>query len=246
MFQNLRLLRNRWNEFVTTYPSEEFPPLEQVLASIAQCQSEDALRDTVLKLVSSSAIVHFFFEFRRSIEFEGPPSWKCVRGANVATPPEMSVVSIFENGVPTMWEHEDCCGIFVPVRGSFGTTSLMSIAFASVADWNIDLLSCSQLLMYISAAVHKRIFELKNESSVGLSVREVQCLLHAAMGTRIKDIGPKLGLKGTTVNFYLTRIRAKFGVQNTLFAVLRAVEAGLITSTSGAIRAGGIENDIAA
>ena len=217
-----------------------------MLEAINLCSTEDALRETILSLVSSHAILHFFFEFRRSTDFDGAPSWKCVRGNNVAIPPQVSVASIFENALPVMWHQEGYSGLFVPTRGGFGTTSLMSVGFVSDESWKVDLFSCSQILMYICTAIHKRIFEIKSKTVVGLSAREAQCLIQAAMGTRIKDIGPKLGLQESTVHFYLTRIRAKFGVQNTLFAVIRAIEAGLITSSSGTIQAGGTDNDIAA
>lgn len=61
-----------------------------------------------------------------------------------------------------------------------------------------------------------------------LGRREVQCLKLAAEGLKAKQIAITLGIGQQTVQFHLSRAREKLGCRNTVQAVARAAQYGLL------------------
>ena len=61
-----------------------------------------------------------------------------------------------------------------------------------------------------------------------LGRREVQCLKLAAEGLKAKQIAIRLGIGQQTVQFHLSRAREKLGCSNTVQAVARAAQYGLL------------------
>ncbi len=67
-------------------------------------------------------------------------------------------------------------------------------------------------------------------SGIWLSQRERQCLEWAAVGKTDWEIGQILSLSEKTVNVYITRAKAKFGVKTRAQAIVKAARARAITA----------------
>ena len=68
----------------------------------------------------------------------------------------------------------------------------------------------------------------RGEERPALGRREIQCLKLAAEGLKAKQIASALGIGQQTVQFHLSRAREKLNCSNTVQAVARAAQFGLL------------------
>ncbi len=121
-------------------------------------------------------------------------------------------------------------GLAVPVFGPMGSIALFSLASTGKM---LDLTE-SQLiaLQFACLQTHNRYFELAQINDEGpekpLSPRENEALKLVAAGLPNNAIAERLGVTENTVDTMLRRIFAKFGVNNRISAVLKAIGCGLL------------------
>ncbi|MDP2355439.1 MAG: helix-turn-helix transcriptional regulator [Beijerinckiaceae bacterium] len=111
-------------------------------------------------------------------------------------------------------------------RRRFGVlTANLMIENADLPDSNNDWRGRFLLLAHV---VQHRVGMWNPKGSPNLGRREVQCLKLAAEGLKAKQIAVTLGIGQQTVQFHLSRAREKLNCANTVQAVARAVQFGLL------------------
>ncbi len=119
-------------------------------------------------------------------------------------------------------------GVSASARGQDGSLTLVYAAFDfSPEDWATqhDMLTCS--LQIIAAQLNQKLQDLKPKRT-GLTQRESQCLMLASLGKRGKEVAYVLGVSKQTVDFHLSRARAKLGASSTMEAFAIASECGML------------------
>ncbi len=111
-------------------------------------------------------------------------------------------------------------------RRRFGVlTARLMIEIAELSDSNNDWRGRFLLLAHV---VQHRVGLWNPKGSPNLGRREVQCLKLAAEGLKAKQIAITLGIGQQTVQFHLSRAREKLNCSNTVQAVARAAQFGLL------------------
>ena len=122
--------------------------------------------------------------------------------------------------------------ITVPVRGSNQSVGLLSIdIYTESQEWGLIRMEWVSRLMLLANHVQSSLDDLvKSTSDPGLTSREIDCLSMASQGLKAKQIACMLGISEQTVQFYLSRARIRLSAGNTLQAVVRAAQLGLLRS----------------
>lgn len=108
----------------------------------------------------------------------------------------------------------------------FGVLSAkIMIELAELSDSTNDLRGRFLLLAHV---MQHRVGLWSNHDSPNLGRREIQCLKLAADGLKAKQIAITLGIGQQTVQFHLSRAREKLDCSNTVQAVARAAQFGLL------------------
>lgn len=84
------------------------------------------------------------------------------------------------------------------------------------------------LAHYFHDGARADFFENDEPGTLHLTVREHECLLWTARGKSAWAIGEILGISERTVVFHLANAMRKLGVSNKIYAVVKAIMAGLI------------------
>ena len=119
----------------------------------------------------------------------------------------------------------------IPAHARGGGLGVMNVDFAvDEADWRKHAFVWLSRLHLAALHIHARLENLERDMKRrhGLSAREIDALRLAAHGKKAKEIAHDLNLSEQTVNFYLSRARAKLRVANTTEAAVRAAELGLL------------------
>lgn len=122
-------------------------------------------------------------------------------------------------------------GASIPAHARGGGLGVMNVNFdVDESDWRRHAFVWLSRLHLASLHIHARLETLEREMKRrhGLSAREIDALRLAAHGKKAKEIAHDLNLSEQTVNFYLSRARAKLRVANTTEAAVRAAELGLL------------------
>lgn len=125
-------------------------------------------------------------------------------------------------------------GIGLPFSGAHTLIGGVALATSSKSDEHLKDLN---LLWSFSSLLHRRLKEIILDGSlpasveVALTVRELDILNLIVQGLHDRTIGRHLGISENTVNSHLRHIYRKFGVQNRIQAVCRAVRLGLVNPT---------------
>jgi len=122
-------------------------------------------------------------------------------------------------------------GASIPAHARGGGLGVMNVDFeVDEADWRKHAFVWLSRLHLATLHIHARLETLERDMKRrhGLSAREIDALRLAAHGRKAKEIAHDLNLSEQTVNFYLSRARAKLRVANTTEAAVRAAELGLL------------------
>ncbi len=123
-------------------------------------------------------------------------------------------------------------GLSIPIRGVHGETAMFSVNVdMSDKDWLHFRKQIIRELQIHAYNFHTKILEnngVQNFKKISLSDREKECLLWASKGKTAWEIASILGIKTTTVNFFLEHSRSKLDVLNTTQAVAKAIRYALI------------------
>lgn len=111
-------------------------------------------------------------------------------------------------------------------RRRFG---VMAVALMmGAAEWTGDNYDWRGRFLILAHLVQHRVGLWIPDARPTLGRREVQCLKLAAEGLKAKLIAITLGIGQQTVQFHLSRAREKLGCRNTVQAVARAAQFGLL------------------
>jgi DNA-binding CsgD family transcriptional regulator len=80
----------------------------------------------------------------------------------------------------------------------------------------------------LAHVVQNHVGSWRGDERPTLGRREIQCLKLAAEGLKAKQIASALGIGQQTVQFHLSRAREKLNCSNTVQAVARAAQFGLL------------------
>ena len=122
-------------------------------------------------------------------------------------------------------------GASIPAHARGGGLGVMNVEFqVDEADWRKHAFVWLSRLHLATLHIHARLESLESDLKRRhrLSAREIDALRLAAHGKKAKEIAHDLSLSEQTVNFYLSRARAKLRVANTTEAAVRAAELGLL------------------
>jgi DNA-binding CsgD family transcriptional regulator len=86
--------------------------------------------------------------------------------------------------------------------------------------------------LILAHVLQQSISQWSSDERPPLGRREVQCLKLAADGLKAKQIASELGIGQQTVQFHLSRAREKLNCSNTVQAVARAAQFGLLPDIS--------------
>lgn len=119
-------------------------------------------------------------------------------------------------------------------RRRFGVlTAALSLSADEIAsaeyDWKGRFLILAHMLQH-----HMGLWSPEERPNLGR--REIQCLKLAAEGLKAKQIAITLGIGQQTVQFHLSRAREKLNCSNTVQAVARAAQFGLLPDIPPAAR----------
>jgi LuxR family quorum-sensing system transcriptional regulator CciR len=121
-------------------------------------------------------------------------------------------------------------GVSVPINGVGGRLAVVSFAASSKG---ADAATNLRRLTILATQFHVAYSDLANGAAldvdlVHLSSRERDCLSWIAQGKSSWDIGAILGISENTVNFHIKSAMSKLNTSNRTFAVVRAIQRGLI------------------
>jgi DNA-binding CsgD family transcriptional regulator len=124
--------------------------------------------------------------------------------------------------------------VAIPVLGprrSFGaSTAQLRIDPAS---WRADRNGWLGRLLMLATSVQERVERWSmDRHAVRLAPREIECLSLAAAGLKAKQIAEELGIGQQTVQFHLARARIKLTAGNTVQAVVRATQLGILRTVA--------------
>ncbi|MET3793424.1 helix-turn-helix transcriptional regulator [Aquamicrobium terrae] len=122
-------------------------------------------------------------------------------------------------------------GLALPIRGSFGSTVLLSFAADSVEFPDVairDFAYVATAVAYLHISMREFASVVPAATSTELSPREQICVMWASLGKTKAETAQLLGITEKTVRFYLERAREKLGASNISHAVRIALLRGLL------------------
>ncbi|MDB5568980.1 MAG: LuxR family transcriptional regulator [Hyphomicrobiales bacterium] len=215
-------------------PSHPFSELDlaikDVLAALNLKDVENALRI----VTSGETVGGLAFQWWRHSPMLRSPDW-------TLNSPEASAnlaVALATDGdfwatlAPLSWPGAAEGGfvVAVPVLGprrSFGASTAQLRIHPDT--WHADRNGWLGRLLLLATAVQERVERWSTDrNAVRLAPREIECLSLAAAGLKAKQIAEELGIGQQTVQFHLARARIKLTAGNTVQAVVRATQLGIL------------------
>ncbi|MGA0565251.1 autoinducer binding domain-containing protein [Ancylobacter sp. VNQ12] len=130
-------------------------------------------------------------------------------------------------------DHGIRSGVSVPVRGSFGTMLMLTLA-SSRERVNTSMLGDAGRAAQAAIGVHYRLRALAETplaaEHCSLTPKELLCLRWASKGKYMPEIAALINVQHRTVQHYLDNARAKLKATNLTHAVAIALERGFIGS----------------
>lgn len=120
----------------------------------------------------------------------------------------------------------------MPLRNNKGkVVGLFGMSLDIVA---ADLKSANQMLMNSGLPIEdfsiirkpEPVTETNKQSPAGLSKREIECIYHLIRGMTAKQIAAELNLSSRTIEFYLERIKSKFGCKKKSDLIAKVLDQG--------------------
>lgn len=123
----------------------------------------------------------------------------------------------------------NCLALRVALLGPRRRFGAMTVALMiGASEWTGGNYDWRGRFLILSHLVQHRVGLWNPDARPTLGRREVQCLKLAAEGLKAKQIAITLGIGQQTVQFHLSRAREKLGCRNTVQAVARAAQYGLL------------------
>lgn len=123
-------------------------------------------------------------------------------------------------------------GLSVLIRGIHGESAMFSINIEANQnhwrDYKKNIMMQMQTLAYHFHTMVLDFHGYKKSSNIVLSAREKECLFWSSQGKSSKDTADILGIKETTVNFFLENCKIKLDCINRTQAVAQAVRLAII------------------
>ena len=132
-------------------------------------------------------------------------------------------------------EHGLCSGISYPIHGPNGQFGLISFACDEESPENLSnwLGACVSLTLLRDYAFESALrFDVKpavEREEVRLTPRELECLKWIALGKTSWEISKILVCAEVTINFHVSNVMKKLGVQTRRQAVVKGIRDGLIS-----------------
>lgn len=126
--------------------------------------------------------------------------------------------------------------VLVPVLGPRRRYGLFCVALAiDEPEWVARRYDWRGRALLLGCVVQHRVNLWTLDDRPTLGRREIQCLALAAEGFKAKQIAGALGIGQQTVQFHLSRAREKLACGNTVQAVARAAQFGLLSDLAAPI-----------
>jgi len=123
-------------------------------------------------------------------------------------------------------------GLTVPIHGANGEFGLMSLARAEPLPQGVVRARLFQRAHWITANIQERMRQLVLDAGTAheprLTIREKECLRHAAQGLKTSAIAGALHIAESTVVYHLNAAERKLGVKKRSHAIARAVALGAV------------------
>jgi DNA-binding CsgD family transcriptional regulator len=117
-------------------------------------------------------------------------------------------------------------GLSFPIRGAHGETALFSVnSNESSLEWGKRKRALLRDMQIFAYHFHCQILESEGVRFAGvtLTAREMDCLKWASEGKTSWETGEILGIRSTTVEFYIEQARVKLNAMNKVQAVAKAI-----------------------
>jgi len=120
-------------------------------------------------------------------------------------------------------------GVFMSTRQINGDIQLISFANSVERTHSNDELHAATMYgQLIGKALNDQSFEDKDESSLQVSAREMECLSLSAIGKSSAEIELILGISRHTVDFHIKNVMAKLDATTRTYAIVKAIRLGII------------------
>jgi DNA-binding CsgD family transcriptional regulator len=123
-------------------------------------------------------------------------------------------------------------GYCVSVAGPDGDVGLFAVCAPTRVEIDDAVEGAASDIEMFAVGVHDQIMRMvrnsRSDIAVTLSPRERECLLWTSAGITTEDIGTRLGLSDSAVNYHLGRASRKLGACNKYHAAILAMQARLL------------------
>lgn len=123
-------------------------------------------------------------------------------------------------------------GYCVPIAGPDGDIGLFAVCAATRGEIDEAVAAAAADIQMFAVRFHDEITRTvrnwRDDVEVTLSPRERECLLETSAGMTTEDIGTKLGLSDSAVNYHLGNASRKLGACNKHHAAILAMQARLL------------------
>ena len=151
-----------------------------------------------------------------------PLDWATVRGKNRKIDQFFGEAVEFGVGLQ---------GLSFPIRGAHGETALFSVNTNDTRlEWEKRKPSLIRDMQVFAYHFHTSVLESEGVrfDNVSLTAREMDCLKWASEGKTSWETGEILGIRSTTVEFYIEQARVKLNAMNKVQAVAKAIRVNAI------------------
>ena len=160
------------------------------------------------------------------LRLDGPQTWAATIASHRLSPPQRQ----FALMAADLGMHD---AVIVPVHGANQITDCLHVSRRSAVTAKAGL-PASWRLAALAFAVCSRLRQLdhricgREETSALLSPRELEVLRWCKDGKSYSEIGTIMGISGKTVEFHISNVMRKLGVNQKITAIVAAAKQGLI------------------
>ncbi len=215
-------------------PAPQFHELDVAIQGVSVAASLRDVESALRTVASGKTIIALAFEWWRHSPQGRTPDW-ALSAPDSLTPLAANLTmegDFWATLAPLTSPCANEPGFIVsfPVLGplrSYGvSTAQLRVDQAS---WHADRNGWLGRLLLLTMAVQERVERWSlDRTPIRLAPREIECLSLAAAGLKAKQIAEELGIGQQTVQFHLARARIKLTAGNTVQAVVRATQLGIL------------------
>lgn len=212
-----------------------FGELDRRIGEVAASEGLSDIGARVLELGAVPMVRNVAYRWWRGRHLEqAPPDWSVSSfdWEDFIAPPMAG--GVWESLSPqAAWSEADADRtmiVQVPLVGRQASLGVMTAQLAvERGAWILRRIDWTSRLLLLGVTIHEKVETyLAAPSLFRLAPREIECLGLAARGLKAKQIAIRLGIGQQTVQFHLARARIKLSATNTVEAVARSVELGLV------------------